>query len=92
VTDPSSRHAGLPTYRCVLPGRGEVELFEPRVRTPPPAERLHPVVGSDRLDLLAYRYLGDPHLYWRIADANADADLRTLAQPGRLLRIPGRSP
>jgi hypothetical protein len=30
----------------------------------------HTVVQEDRIDNLAYKYLGDPELAWRIADAN----------------------
>lgn len=34
----------------------------------------HGVSALDRPDLLAAKYLGDPLLYWRIADANAVLD------------------
>jgi hypothetical protein len=34
----------------------------------------HVVVALDRPDLLGAKYLGDPLLYWRIADANAVVD------------------
>ena len=34
----------------------------------------HIVVGGERPDLLAAQTLGDPELYWRIADANAVTD------------------
>jgi len=34
----------------------------------------HIVVSGERPDLLAARTLGDPELYWRIADANAVTD------------------
>src|SRR5690242_6159935 len=30
----------------------------------------HAVVEGDRIDNLAAQYLGDPELYWQIADAN----------------------
>jgi hypothetical protein len=33
--------------------------------------RAHAVDGRDRLDLLAWLYLGDPLLFWRVADVNA---------------------
>lgn len=54
-----------------------------------PAAREVTVISGDRLDLIAYRTLGDPELYWWIADANDamnPADL--VAMPGRRLRIP----
>ncbi len=31
---------------------------------------MHAVQQGDRIDVIAARYLGDPLLYWRIADAN----------------------
>ena len=47
------------------------------------------VTGSDRPDLVAARTLGDPLLYWRIADANAVLDPNELtATLGRSLVIP----
>jgi hypothetical protein len=67
-----------------------VELFTPRFRPVPQAQHYHQVQGTDRLDLLAYRYMGDPHQYWRIADANADVELETLLEPGRSLAVPRR--
>ena len=38
------------------------------------SRRSHRGRHSDRPDLLAATYLGDPLLYWRIADANAVVD------------------
>jgi nucleoid-associated protein YgaU len=91
MTDRSSRYAEQPTYRRPLPGReDEVELYQPRLRSAPPAALRHTVSGADRLDLLAHRYLDDPHQYWRIADANPELDLDALLEPGRQLKIPGR--
>ena len=89
MTDRASRHANQPTYRRPIDGQpGEVELYEPRFRTPPPAERIHTAERSDRLDLLAYRYLEDPHQYWHIADANPEIELESLLEPGTELKIP----
>lgn len=48
----------------------------------------HEVSEGDRADLLANRYLGDPELWWRLADANGVLDPAELtATPGRRLRI-----
>lgn len=88
MTDRSSRHADAETYR-VTP---EVELLTPRMRTRPPTTRQHTARVSDRLDLLAAAYLGDPHLFWRIADANPALDLDRVVDPGRPLDIPGPTP
>jgi hypothetical protein len=44
--------------------------------------------ANERLDLLAFRYYGDPNLWWVIAVAN-DIDLApTQFQPGSTIRIP----
>jgi hypothetical protein len=43
---------------------------------------------SDRLDLIAYRTLGQPELFWRVCDANDAMDPFLLtAVPGRKLRV-----
>ncbi|MFF5077468.1 LysM domain-containing protein [Actinoplanes sp. NPDC000266] len=48
----------------------------------------HEVSAGDRGDLLANRYLGDPELWWRLADANGVLDPAELtATAGRRLRI-----
>jgi hypothetical protein len=46
------------------------------------------VEQSDRLDLIAYRTLGNPELFWRVCDANDAMDPFALtASPGRKLRV-----
>lgn len=46
------------------------------------------VEQSDRLDLIAYRTLGNPELFWRVCDANDAMDPFLLtAEPGRKLRV-----
>ena len=82
--DPSSRHADAETYR-ISP---EVELLAPRMRTRPPTARSHTSTVSDRLDIVAATYLGDPHLYWRIADTNPSVPPERLTEPGRVIDIP----
>jgi hypothetical protein len=47
------------------------------------------VAQGERIDLVAYRTLGDPLAYWRVCDANDAMDPQELtAQPGRMLRVP----
>lgn len=47
------------------------------------------VGARDRLDLIAYRTLGDPELFWQIADANNALDpFELTSEPGRKLRVP----
>ena len=49
----------------------------------------HVIAALDRPDLLGARYLGDPLLYWRIADANALVDPNDLTDTlGRRVNIP----
>lgn len=42
----------------------------------------------DRLDRLAYGYLGDPELYWQICDANRVLQPSEVEIENRLVRIP----
>lgn len=87
--DRTSRHADLPTYRReVDPAGPDVRLYTPRLRAEPPATTRHRVAAGERLDLVAYQYYGDPHQYWRIADANPAADVDALEEPGLDLGIP----
>jgi nucleoid-associated protein YgaU len=89
--DPSSRHEHLPTYAAVVtPGAEPVELYEPRVIPQPPSSVVHTVTASDRLDLLAHRYLGDPFQYWRIADANPALTPEDVLDPAAQIAIPAR--
>jgi hypothetical protein len=47
------------------------------------------VVIGDRLDNLAARFVGDPILFWMIADANGALDANSVtAEPGRVILIP----
>jgi len=47
------------------------------------------IASGERPDSLAARYLGDPLLYWRIADANAVVDPNELTDTlGRRVDIP----
>lgn len=91
-TDRGSRNFGTPTYRRAVDGvPGEPVLFEPRLRTRPDTSGQHRVVAGERLDLIAARLIGDPHRYWRIADANPTAAVDALEEPGRDLDIPDGS-
>jgi nucleoid-associated protein YgaU len=87
----SSRYSGGATATMELPdGRSVIYL---RRRFIPSASRLttrqeHTVVQGDRLDNLSAQFLGDPLLFWRIADANNAMRAEALTEkPGRVLRI-----
>lgn len=68
-------------------------VYLPRRLLPLPdqitAQSTYLVKPGDRIDLVAARLLGDPLLYWLIADANGASDPASLcAVPGRSLRLP----
>ena len=48
----------------------------------------HIVQDGERPELIAAQALGDPELYWRLADANAVTDPFELNQVGRRIAIP----
>ncbi|TDB87408.1 LysM domain-containing protein [Actinomadura sp. KC216] len=89
---PGSRYAATPVLTHD-PGGGRRPVAYLARRLVPQPERLatvgeHTVVEGDRLDLLAGRHLGDPELWWRIADANVAAHPDELtAHLGRRLRL-----
>jgi hypothetical protein len=91
-TNPSSRYYGFGVEQITL-ANGTVVSYLSRRIIPPRSlytkTQNYSVVASDRLDNLAARFLGDPILFWMIADANGaeDADALT-AEPGRVILIP----
>ncbi len=65
---PDSRYA-----TCVLYVDGQEEFLgtRPRIDTSPQSDDVfHTVVEGDRIDLIAYRYLGRADLWWVICDYN----------------------
>lgn len=93
---PTSRYAtvGTTTHtRMAAPGEepGSVACF--RRRLVPQPERFavlheYACVEGDRRDLVAAHELGDPELWWRLADANGVIDPAGMTlPPGRRLRI-----
>lgn len=49
----------------------------------------HTVSENDRIDILAWRYLGDARHWWVIAEYN-DIEMPLELEPGTVLRIPSR--
>lgn len=81
----SSRYAG-----CVLYIDGTDEFIGNRSRidnASQPDDIFHVVQAGDRIDLLAYRYLGDSTLWWVICDYN-DIFFPLELEHGMVLRIP----
>jgi hypothetical protein len=89
---PSSRYSGV-ELDAYDPGDGSPPIpFLRRRLCPPPEEHalLYEVTVTEgaRRDLLAAAHLGDPELWWRLADANGVIDPRLLTDAvGRRLRI-----
>jgi hypothetical protein len=49
----------------------------------------HVVAAGERLDHLAFRLLGDPEQFWRIADVNTEMRAeRLVARHGRVIVLP----
>jgi hypothetical protein len=87
---PTSRYATTEVAEFVRPDGTRVSYLRRRF-VPDPASfavvAQHRVIDKDRLDRLAALYLGDPELFWRLADANGCLDPRELEALGRRLNI-----
>jgi hypothetical protein len=88
---PTSRYYGIDTTTLTdVDGKTTIYILR---RFVPSAEGLqflqqHTVTQDERLDNIAALYLGDPELFWRIADANSAMRPEELvAEVGRRLRI-----
>ena len=89
VTFPAdSRYCGSATLSYTPAGGRAITYLAPRFVPQPGSPNftttaVHTVRGSDRLDLLAATYLGDPLLFWVLCDANG------AICPDELVRTPG---
>lgn len=82
---PDSRYAA-----CVLYVDGSEEFLGMRPTidtTPQPDDVFYTVVEGDRIDLIAYRYLGRAELWWVVCDYNGIFFPFDLV-PGSVLRLP----
>ncbi len=86
---PGSRYAAAgPAYQVTRPDGVTVLAMPLPLPQPAPVIGYHQRAGADRLDLLAFRYLGDATAFWRICAANNAMVPAALA--GRaLIAIPG---
>jgi hypothetical protein len=66
----NSRYYGLATYAVILPDGRVVTAVRCAVANGAPIAGYHRKLGSERLDLLAARYLNDPTTFWRLCDSN----------------------
>ena len=87
----NSRYFGIDTQTITM-AQGKIVIYLSRRFLPAP-ERFqllqeHTVTQGERLDNIAARQLGDPELFWRIADANRAMRPEELVETlGRKLRI-----
>ena len=90
--EPTSRYFNLESATYTNP-RGEPIIYKRR-RFLPQGENLPLMVevtitAGDRLDNIAARTLGDPEVFWRIADANNTMNPDELTEtPSSSIRIP----
>jgi len=88
---PNSRYATVGISQTTLRDGRQVAYLQRRF-IPPPSQfatiQEHHVTQGERVDHLAAQYLGDPEMFWLIADANLAFDPADLtATPGRSVRI-----
>ena len=89
---PTSRYFGIPAATLVN-SAGQIDIYLRR-RFLPPLEgaqtlQQHTVTLGERLDHIAFRYLGDPEQFWRIADVNSEMKADDLVRDAsRVIRIP----
>jgi hypothetical protein len=91
-TNPNSRYYGNGVEQLTLPSGTVVAYLSRRIipnASIYPQTQNYSIVTGDRLDNLAARYLGDPILFWMLADANTAfyPDALT-ATPGTKILIP----
>lgn len=88
---PTSRYFGIETAKIKTPD-GETVIYLRRRFLPPPESfdllLEHSVVEDERLDNITAKYMDDPEVFWRIADANSAMRPEELTETvGRRLRI-----
>ena len=85
---PDSRYYGSGTLTYTAPDGQNITYLARRFVPQPGSPNFstvaqHTVKQSDRLDLIAAKYLGDPLIFWLICDANG------AIRPEDLLKTPG---
>jgi hypothetical protein len=91
-TDPSSRYLSTPIETLTKPDGTKVVYLQRRIIPPSSiytSVQNYVVIDGDRLDNLAFRFLGNPLLFWMICEANGVSDPEALtSQVGRTILIP----
>lgn len=87
-----SRYASATQLTHVSADGEQVIYLAPRLLPSPESYApvaMHRVTDSDRIDLLAWKNLGNPTMSWRIADANRAMHPGALpGEPGDTLVVP----
>jgi hypothetical protein len=86
---PTSRYAQVAT--AIYTDRDGVQhpyVLLRRFPAAAPTRQQHKIAGGERLDLLAFRFFGDPEQFWRLCDANTELRPEDLELPGTSIRIP----
>jgi hypothetical protein len=73
----SSRYRNLPESSPVNAQNERSPGKDLRLIPPTPGQFLHTVREGDRLDLLSFKYYGDPSRWWQISDANTEWEFPT---------------
>lgn len=90
--DATSRYASIDTIIVETADGRRVACKKRRILPHPiraTAAREVMVMPGDRLDTIAARTLGDPLLYWRLADATSAMNPDDLEHPGTVIVVPG---
>ncbi|MBO9205499.1 MULTISPECIES: hypothetical protein [Niastella] len=88
---PASRYYNVAAATLKQTNGDEIVYLSRRIV--PAAERFsllqeHTTTQGERLDLIAFQYLGDPERFWQICDANNAMDPDELtAETGKKIRI-----
>ena len=86
---PGSRYAHLPQAVFVdADGRSRPYTLLRPFGPASPMRQVHELADAERLDLVAFRFFGDPEQFWRICDANATLRPDDLEVVGRRFVIP----
>jgi hypothetical protein len=76
-----SRYQNVGVYQAQDAAGRTVKALKIRVIPATPAGYLHTFTNDERLDLLAFRFYGNPDKFWLIVDANSEMDPEDLSRP-----------
>lgn len=84
-----SRYQNQPIVQVTLPdGETDATVYGPVLPQVSSTYTNYLLKPGDRFDTLAYTYLGDPTLWWQIANMNPEVFYPDQLTPGTWIRIP----